>query len=65
MYRGTLVYRERLPGVPQKISEKICLGTSNFAVFVCKISEIRSEDGFFLDRTNFEKEIEEKEREFK
>ena len=51
--------------MPRKISEKNYLGMSNFAVFVCEISEIRSEDGFFLERTNFGKEIDKKEREFR
>ena len=56
---------QRFPtGVPRKILEKNYLGTSHFAVFVCKISEFRSEDGFFLEGTNFGKEVSKKEREF-
>ena len=52
-----LVCCERVPGVPQKISEKNYLGTLNFTVFVCEISEIWSKDGFFLKRTNFGKKL--------
>ena len=37
------VCRERSPGVPRKISEKNCLGTSNFAVFVLCDSEEKKE----------------------
>ena len=62
--RGTLVYRERFPGVSRKVSEKNYLGTLNFAVFVCEINEIRSEVGFFSKRINFGKEIHKKEHEF-
>ena len=63
--RGTLVYRKRFPGLPRKISEKDYLGTSNFAVFLCEINQIRSEDGFFSEGTNFGKKIDKKEREFR
>ena len=51
------VCRKRFPGVPRKISEKNYLGTSNFTVFGREISEIRSEDRFYLERTDFGKEI--------
>ena len=41
------------------------LGTSNFADFARGISEIRSEDRFYLERTDFGKEIDKIEREFR
>ena len=56
------VCRERFPGMPQDFEKKLF---KDFAVFVCEISEIRSEDGFFLERTNFGKEIVKKEHEFR
>ena len=59
------VCRERFPGVPQKLSKKNYLGTSNVAVFSCKISKIRNEDRFCLERADFGKEIDKKEREFR
>ena len=52
-------------GVPRKISEKNYLGTSNFADFARKISKIRSKDRFYLETTNFGKEIDKREREFR
>ena len=49
----------------RKISEKNYLGTSNFAVFAREISEIRSEDRFYLKKTDFGNEIDKIEREFR
>ena len=40
-------------------------GTSNFAVFAREISEIRSKDHFYLERTDFGKETDKKVREFR
>ena len=49
-----------------KDSETNYLETSNFAVFVCEISEIWSKDVFFfLERTNFGKEIDKKKHKFR
>ena len=38
---------------------------SNFAVFAHEISRIRSEERFYLERTDFGKEIDKGEREFR
>ena len=55
--RETLVCRESFG--------KNYLGTSNFANFAREISEIRSKDRFYLERTDFGNEIDKKEREFR
>ena len=47
--------RERFLGVTRKISEKIYLGTSNIAFFTREICKIRSENRFYLERTDFGK----------
>ena len=61
---STPVCRERFPGVPRKILEKNYLGMSNFAVFAREINKIWSVDRFYL-KTDFEKEIDKREREFR
>ena len=51
--------------VPRKISEKNYLGKSNIALFTREICNIRSEDSFYLERTDFGKEIHKRDREFR
>ena len=41
------------------------LGTSNIALFTRKICNIRSEDRFYLERTDLGKEIRKRDREFR
>ena len=57
--------RESFPSVSRKISEKNYLGTSNIAFFKREVCKIRGEDRFYLERTDFAKEIDKKEREFR
>ena len=52
-------------GVPRKISKINYLGMSNFADFAREISKIGSKDRFYLETTNFGKEIDKREREFR
>ena len=40
-------------------------GASNIALFTREISNIRSEGRFYLERTDFGKEIDKREREFR
>ena len=58
------VCRERFRGVSRKTSEKNYQGTSNIAFFTREICKIRSKDRFYL-RTDFGKEIDKRERQFK
>ena len=51
-------------GVPRKILKKNYLGTSDFSDFAREISKVRSKDCFYLETTNFGKEIDKREREF-
>ena len=51
--------------VPQKISEKNYLGTSNIALFTREICIIWSENRFSLERTDLGKEIHKRYREFR
>ena len=48
--------------VPQKISKKYYLGTSNIALFRREICTIRSEDRFYLKRIDFGKAIDKRNR---
>ena len=41
------------------------LGTSNVALFTREICKIRSEDSFYLERTDFGKKIDKRECEFR
>ena len=41
------------------------LGTWNIALFTCERCKIRTEDRFYLERTNFGKEIDKREREIR
>ena len=59
------VCHERFPDVPRKISDQNYLGTSNIAFFRGKICKIRGEDRFYLERTDFGKENDKREREFR
>ena len=45
--------------------EKNYLGASNIALFTREICIIRSEDRFYLKRTNFGKEIDKRDRGFR
>ena len=49
--------------VPRKISKKINLGKLNIALLTREICNIRSEDCFYLERTDFGKEIHKRDRE--
>ena len=51
--------------VPLKILEKNYQGTSNIALFTREIYKIWSEDRFYLERTDFGKEVDKREREFR
>ena len=44
---------------------KYYLGTSNIALFTCEICNIRSEDRFYLERTDLGKEIHKRDLEFR
>ena len=63
VYRGTLVCRERSPGVSRKILEKKYLGTSKFAAFLREIQRERKSVSscgnllFFRDHHDFGRKL--------
>ena len=59
------VCHERSPGVSRKISEKYLSRDVLISLFTREICKIRSKDRFYLERIDFGKDIDKREREFR